>query len=150
MPHSLSKIILHIVFSTKRRQKIIAPEFEKELHAYIAGTIRNLAGNAYRVGGYSDHIHIACTLPRTISVSTLVQEIKSSSSKWTKLQGSRCASFSWQVGYGVFSLGQAQLPSLINYIDGQKEHHRTKPYQEEVREFLSRYELEYDARFLWD
>jgi len=121
-----------------------------DLHAYIAGICRKYNSSAYRVGGVENHIHIACSLPRTLTVSKLLEEIKISSYKWVKLQNPKYSQFAWQAGYGVFSLGQSQLEILIHYIDNQKEHHRVKSYQEEVLEFLKKYELDYDEKYLWE
>jgi REP element-mobilizing transposase RayT len=150
MSQSLSKILLHVVFSTKNRTKLILDEFEGELHAYLAAACRENGSNAYRVGGTNNHIHIACTLPRTLTVSSLLEEIKGSSSKWMKQKSPRCSLFAWQAGYATFSLGQSQLPALISYIDNQHEHHKKMTYEEEVLEFLKLYEIEYDERYLWD
>ena len=119
----------------------------ESLHAYLAGACRALKSEAYRVGGTNDHVHIACTLPRTVTTAKLVEEIKKSSSMWMKNQPSSRRSFTWQSGYGVFSLGQSQLPALIDYIDRQHEHHRTKTFQEELVSFLEKYGIEYDERY---
>ena len=150
MAQSLSKILLHAVFSTKNRTKLILSEFENELHAYIASICRAHKSNAYKVGGTENHIHIACSLPRTITVAKLLEEIKKSSSKWIKDKSPRCSLFSWQAGYSVFSLGQSQLNNLIKYIEKQKEHHKSTTYKEELIEILKKYEIEYDERYLWD
>lgn len=150
MAQSLSQILLHLVFSTKERTKLILPEVENELHTYIGGICKALNSHAYMVGGTSNHIHIACSLPRTISTGDLLEQIKMNSSKWMKTKSPRCALFSWQAGYGAFSLGQSQLPSLINYIRLQHEHHRNKSFKEEVLELLKSYEIEYDERYLWN
>ncbi|NOY81619.1 MAG: IS200/IS605 family transposase [Kiritimatiellaeota bacterium] len=150
MPQSLSKILLHLVFSTKNRERWIDPAVRSDLHAYLAGACRAIHSEAYRVGGTDDHVHIACTLPRTLTVSKLLEEIKKSSSAWMKTQGAQYAGFAWQAGYGAFSLGQSQLPILLQYIDKQEEHHRTRTFKEELLEFLERYAIEYDERYLWD
>lgn len=150
MAQSLSKILLHVVFITKNRARLIIDEFEKELHAYLAATCRAHGSQAYRVGGTSNHIHIACTLPRTITISKLLEEIKKSSSKWMKQNSPRCSLFSWQSGYSVFSLGQSQLNTLIKYIDMQKKHHTKKSFKEELLDLLKKYDIEYDERYLWD
>ena len=126
------------------------PDLSKDLHAYLAGTCRALGSEAYRVGGTEDHVHIACTLPRTMTVSKLLEETKKTSSAWFKGHDTRCHDFSWQAGYGAFSLGQSQLPSLIRYIDNQQEHHRTKSFRKELLELLQKYGVEYDERYLWD
>lgn len=150
MPQSLSKVILHVVFSTKNRVKTIPSHLRATLHAYLAGTCRAKGSQAYRVGGTEDHIHIACTLPRTLTMAKLLEEIKKSSSIWMKQQEQGIPHFSWQAGYGIFSLGQSQLPALLQYIDNQEEHHRTRTFKEELLELLEKYDVEYDEKYLWD
>lgn len=150
MSQSLSKVLLHIVFSTKNRQKTIPKHLRAKLHAYLAGVCRSKGSEAYRVGGTDDHVHIACTLPRTLTMAKLVEEIKKPSSLWMKQQEGGTGQFSWQAGYGIFSLGQSQLPALLRYIDNQEEHHRTKSFKEELLELLEKYGVEYDEKYLWD
>ena len=150
MSQSLSKILLHAIFSTKNRTKSILPDFKPDLYGYIASICRTYKSNVFKIGGTKDHIHIAFTLPRTISVANLLEEIKKSTSKWIKTKNSKFKSFSWQAGYAVFSLGQSQLDILVKYIGNQKNHHKKKTFQEEVVEFLKKYDLEYDEQFLWD
>ena len=150
MSQSLSKILLHIVFSTKNRTDTIPPNIVKELHAYLAGICRSHGSEAFRVGGTENHVHIACTLPRTLTVSKLLEEIKKSSSVWVKNRSPLSRTFTWQAGYGAFSLGHSQLDALIHYIDSQKEHHRKKTFREELLELLQKYKIEYDEKYLWD
>ena len=150
MAQSLSKILLHLVFSTKNREPWINPDVRPALYAYLAGAVRALNAEAYRVGGVADHVHIACTLPRTMTVSKLSEEIKKSSSAWIKEQDVTCRNFAWQAGYGAFSLGQSQLAVLVAYIDNQEEHHRKRTFREEFVEFLKRYDVDYDETYLWD
>jgi REP element-mobilizing transposase RayT len=149
MPQSLAKILLHIVFSTKNREPWIPPSLDDELYRYLSGACDGQGSHAYRVNGMPDHVHIACTLPRTMAVSTLVQELKSSSSAWIKSREQRCAGFAWQSGYGAFSFGRSQLDDVVRYIARQKEHHRVKTFQEEYREFLAKYGVEHDERYVW-
>jgi REP element-mobilizing transposase RayT len=111
---------------------------------------QSLGCDAFRVGGTADHIHIACTLPRTLTVSNLLEGIKKSSSSWLKQQNGIPSCFAWQSGYGVFSVGESQLPTLLRYIDNQKEHHRTRSFKEEYLEFLKRYGVDYDEKYLWN
>jgi REP element-mobilizing transposase RayT len=129
---------------------MITDQIRTNLHAYLAGTCRALESEAFRVGGTENHIHLACTLPRTLTQSKLLEEMKKSSSAWIKKQPRCPAYFSWQAGYGAFSVSQSQLPALVRYIDGQEEHHRTKTYEEEVIELLKKYRVEYDEKYLWD
>jgi REP element-mobilizing transposase RayT len=150
MAQSLSNILLHIVFSTKHRQPLIDELIDQELFKYLATACDTLDCPSHKIGAADDHIHIACSLSRTISVSKLVQELKQDTSKWIKTKGRRYANFAWQNGYGAFSIGQSQLEDLIRYIANQREHHRRITFQDEFRELLRRYEIDFDERYVWD
>jgi REP element-mobilizing transposase RayT len=97
-----------------------------------------------------DHVHLGLRLSRTITIANLVEELKTSSSKWLKTQSPDLAGFAWQRGYGCFSVGPSDLDSLCAYIDGQEEHHRKRTFQEEFRMFLTKYKMEYDEAYVWD
>lgn len=150
MSQSLSNILLHIVFSTKNRRPWLDEEIETELSKYLATACRTLDCPAHAIGGADDHIHIACTLSHTIAVSKLVQEIKQDSSKWIKSKGQRLADFSWQAGYGAFSIGQSQLNDLRGYIANQRNHHRQISFQDELRQICERYNVTLDERYAWE
>jgi putative transposase len=150
MAQSLSNVLLHIVFSTKNRHPFIDVDIEEELFKYIAGICRNLKCPTHRIGGADDHVHIACSLSRTIAISKLVEEIKTGSSKWIKTKSDRYADFAWQNGYGAFSIGQSQLADLVRYIANQRQHHRRLTFQEEFRALLTKYQIEFDERYVWD
>ncbi len=150
MSQSLSRVLLHLVFSTKSRRRLISESVRPRLHAYLAGACRAIGSEALRVGGTEDHVHIACTLPRTLTVSDLLAEVKRSSSAWMKQQKDGCPDFTWQAGYGAFSLGQSQLTAIVRYIDHQEEHHRSQSLKEELRELLQRYGIAPDEAHLWD
>ncbi|HEV3142471.1 MAG TPA: IS200/IS605 family transposase, partial [Gemmataceae bacterium] len=143
MPQSLSAIYVHLIFSTKNRAPLIRPEIEDALHKYYAGILRNLDSPLICAGGTTDHIHILLRLGRKMSIADLVEETKSSSSKWIRTKGVEYRDFYWQNGYGAFSIGQSGVPGVKSYIGKQKEHHRKKSFQEEFRQFLKRYEIEY-------
>ncbi len=148
MPQSLSKVLVHLIFSTKHRQPLISEVIRPRLHAYMVGVLDNLKSPSIQTGGTSDHVHSLCILSRTISQADLIEELKKSSSKWMKAEG--VLAFSWQAGYGVFSIGESQTGALIRYIQNQEEHHRKVTFQEELRKFLDRYKVAYDERYLWD
>ncbi len=150
MAQSVSQILLHVVFSTRNRENLIPPDLEKELYAYMASVCRNRKSLAYRIGGTENHVHIACTLARTLTVADLLEDIKKTSSAWIKMRDSRCTKFAWQSGYGAFSLGQSQLPTLIAYIENQHQHHRKRDFKAEFLELLQRYGIDCDERYLWD
>ena len=150
MAKSLSNVLVHLVFSTKNRHPWIDVEIEEELFKYISGICRELDCPAHKVGAFDDHIHIACSLARTISISQLVEDIKTGSSKWMKTKGDQYCEFGWQNGYGAFSIGQSQLDDLRRYISSQREHHKKRSFQDEYRELLTRYNVAYDERYVWD
>jgi putative transposase len=150
MAQSLSNVLLHIVFSTKNRRPWLDVAIEEELFKYLAGTCRNLGCPSHQIGGADDHLHIACSLSRTMAISMLIEEIKTASSKWIKTKDDKYTGFAWQNGYGAFSVGQSQLPDLKHYIANQREHHRRLSFQEEYRQILAKYEVEYDERYVWD
>jgi REP element-mobilizing transposase RayT len=150
MPQSLANVLIHIVFNTKNRQPWIDVGVDQELDKYIAGICRNHDCPSHAIGASDDHIHIACSLSRTLSISKLVEEIKTNSSKWMKTNGREYAAFAWQNGYGAFSIGQSQMEDLRTYIRNQREHHRRASFQDEFRALLVKYEVEFDERYVWD
>ena len=150
MPQSLSRLLVHLVFSTKNREPFITPALQPKLHAYLAATSDNLDCRSLRVGGVADHVHLLFGLARTRALSDLVQSIKTSSSKWIKEQGSEMSAFHWQAGYGAFSVSQSDSDRVVAYIQNQAEHHRTMSFQEEYRRLLERYDIAFDERYVWD
>jgi len=150
MPQSLARVLVHIIFSTKNRLRFIKPGIEKELFAYQAAVLRECGSPALIINGTEDHVHILCSLSRTMALCDLLEEVKKRSSKWIKTKGEEYSGFSWQSGYGVFSIGESGVAELKRYIANQKEHHRTRTFQEEYRSILGRYGVEYDERYVWD
>ena len=151
MPQSLSKIYIHLVFSTKDRHPFISDlEARSRLHEYLGGACRSLDCPSVKVGGVEDHVHILLRLSRSIDVSKLVREIKRESSKWIKETFPEIDSFSWQAGYGAFSISPAHVNSLTKYIEAQEVHHRKESFQDEFRRLLRKYDVEWDERYLWD
>ena len=150
MPQSLSCLINHIVFSTKDREPWLTESIRERAFAYLAEIGRDCGCEVYRVGGMPDHVHLAIRMSRTLSVADLLQKLKSTSSGWIKREGPNHAGFAWQAGYGAFSVGPSQLSQLVAYIDRQEEHHRKKDFQDEYRQFLERYGVEFDERYVWD
>lgn len=150
MPQSLSLVILHVIFSTKQRRPILGPSVRPKLHAYLAAVARNAGCEAYRVGGVADHVHLAIRLSRTTTVASLVESLKTTSSKWLKTQHPDLACFSWQRGYGCFSVSPSGLEPLRHYIENQERHHQRRTFQDEFRLFLRRYGVGYDEAYVWD
>lgn len=150
MSQSQVKNYLHIVFSTKYRQRLITEEIEIDLYKYLGGISKNLECVPIKIGGYCDHVHLLVLLSKKIALSKYVEKIKSNSSKWIKTQGEEFKNFYWQNGYGAFSVNPARVDVVIRYIENQKTHHQKKMFQDEYRAFLQKYKVEYDERYVWD
>jgi putative transposase len=148
MPQSLSKILVHLIFSTKHRELTINDMVRPHLHAYLVGILDNLKCPSLQTGGTNDHVHILFALGRTVTVSDVVEEVKKGSSKWMKTQD--VSTFTWQAGYGAFSVGESQAATVVRYIQRQEEHHRRLSFQGEFRRFLEKYRVAYDERYVWD
>jgi len=150
MPQSVTKIWIHVVFSTKNRWPFLdTPEIRDEMFAYLGGACAKMNAPTIIVGGVADHVHILCQLGKN-SVSTLLGGIKKTSSKWIKGKGGALSKFYWQNGYGAFSIGQSQLPAVKNYIQTQEIHHQKEGFKDEFRKLLKLYDVQYDEEFIWD
>jgi len=150
MAQSLSRILVHLIFSTKDRVPYLVPEIRVELHPYLAVGLRDNGCPSLQVGGVEDHVHLLFGLSRTLTVAQAVETLKTSSSKWMKTKGAAYASFYWQAGYGAFSVSQSEANKVIRYIQNQEEHHQKTTFQEEYKRFLDRYQVVYDERYVWE
>ena len=151
MPQSLAKILVHTVFSTKDRRPFLRdPMLCDELHRYLGGILSRLDCQPVIVGGVEDHVHLLCALSRTCESASMVQELKRGSTVGLKTKSRDLREFAWQNGDGIFSIGFSQIQSVRDYIAGQEEHHRKMSFQDEFRQLLRRYEIEFDERYLWD
>jgi putative transposase len=150
MPQSLSQLYVHLAFSTKHREPLILAPLRTELHAYLATVLTNSGSSVIKVGGTSDHVHALFRLSRNYSLAKVVEEIKTSSSKWIKTKGKSMGGFHWQSGYGGFSVSPAHVEKVAEYIAQQETHHQAVSFQEEYRRLLKTYGIEYDERYVWD
>ena len=145
MGNSYININVHLIFHTKSNGCIIREDDLPRVFSYIGGLIRSLSGYAYMVGGRPDHIHILTTLPVSSRMSDFVRDIKSNTSKWIKGIDLYYKDFSWQEGYGAFSVSESNKDAVINYIANQEEHHRTRSAQEEFCNFLKKHGVDAEA-----
>ena len=151
MPQSLSKILIHTIFSTKNRKPYLRDtEFRRQLHSYLAGTAKSLGCQPIRIGGVSDHVHLLTSLSRPLSIAEFVKEIKRVSTGWIQQRRQTYRNFRWQSGYAAFSVSESKVAEVVRYIDKQEEHHRTVTFQQEFRELLRRHGVEFNERFVWD
>jgi len=150
MPQSLAAIYVHLVFSTKQRERVLTSEIRERLFPYLAAILNRHHSPALKVGGHHDHVHVLLRLPRTVALSELVGELKGESSKWLKREFPAFGGFAWQAGYGAFSVSASQLDEVSDYIIKQDLHHDTTSFQDEYRRLLNRFGVDYDERYVWD
>jgi len=143
-------LLVHVVFSTKDRKPYFDPDTRVGLHAYLATVARNLDCECFLVGGVEDHVHLAIGLSRTLSVAKLIEQLKTTSSRWLKTRARSLEDFSWQRGYAVFSVSPQHLPELKAYIADQEAHHRRSSFQDELRVLLAKYGVAFDEKYVWD
>ncbi len=149
MPQSLAKNTIHLIFSTKDRHPWLKAALRPRLYAYLAGIFEQWESPAIVIGGHDDHVHSLFLLSKNHPLKKIVEEAKKSSSKWIKTLGTELADFSWQNGYGAFSVSESNVSDVKKYIERQAEHHRRMTFQDELRKLLARHGIVVDERHLW-
>lgn len=144
-----SKIYIQVVIAVRGRSSVIASSWEEDLYKYVTGIITNKGQKLIAINGMPDHIHILIGLKPSCCLSDLVREIKKASNAFINEGGFTQTKFSWQEGFGAFSYSHSALDNVISYIQNQKEHHRKKTFKEEYIDFLKKYEIGYDERYLF-
>lgn len=148
MSSSYCHLLYHIVFSTKAREPWLRADIRPRIHEYLGGAIREEGGAALIIGGTADHVHILARLRQDKAVSKLVGEIKANSSGWIARTFLQMSSFSWQEGYGAFTVSESQVLKVQTYVAKQEEHHRAVSFVEELKTMLKAHRLPYDERYL--
>jgi REP-associated tyrosine transposase len=144
MPHTYTQNTIHVIFSTKNRQKTISKTLQPKLWAYTAGICRNHKIVPLEIGGTDDHIHMLIQIPPTLTVSEVVATVKANSSRWVHEQRIK---FDWQQGYAAFSVSTSSIPSVVRYIQNQEGHHRTRTFEQEWFALLKKHGLEFDPQY---
>ena len=150
MPGTYSQILLHIVFSTKRRAPWITADVAARLYAYLGGIVRAEKGVLYDIGGVEDHVHLYLRWRTDESISDLMRTTKARSSRWVHETFPELGEFAWQEGYSVFSVSKSQEEAVRKYIDGQAEHHRREDFKSELLRLLRAHGIEFDERYVFD
>lgn len=150
MASTYSQIYIQYVFAVKGRQNLLHKAWREEVFKYISGIIKAKDQKPIIVNGVADHVHVFVGLKPSMCISDLVRDIKNNSSKFINEQGWINGKFSWQEGYGAFSYAHSQIDNVYHYILNQEEHHRKKTFKEEYLEFLQKFEVEYDDKYLFD
>ncbi len=149
MGSTLTNLLYHVVFSTKSREPIIIPEIRDDLHRYMGGILKREGGVLLEIGGMSDHIHMAIKLRPVHSLSDIMKKVKGNSSKWLNEQNRLPVRFSWQDGYGAFSVSESQILTVIQYVREQEKHHRSQSFKVEFIRILECHRVEYEEQYLW-
>ena len=149
MPNTFSNLLFHVVFSTKERKKLLSGGIRNRLYPYIYGIASKNNFKILDIGGVSDHIHILLSLNPEISVSKAVQLIKGNSSKWLHENFTNLNIFSWQSGYGAFTVSKSQIGIVQKYIANQEEHHKKMSFEEEYIELLKKNKIDFDPKYLF-
>lgn len=152
MPQSLANVLVHLVFSTRNREPLLAGvERMQALHAYLGGISARLECPTVAIGGMPDHVHLLARMSRSISLADWVKELKRASTVWIREQPwPDAGAFHWQAGYGAFSVSQSNTDAVVEYIRTQEAHHRQTTFQEEYRALLKKHGVAWDERFVWD
>ena len=146
MSHTYAQNVIHVVFSTKDRRKLMPNEFRPRMWAYAAGICKKFDIPVLAIGGTEDHIHFLLQIPPTLAVAKAVLAIKTNSSRWASEEGHK---FAWQQGYGAFSVSSSVIPTVIRYIQNQEAHHRKMSFDAEFLALLKKHGMEYDPKFVF-
>jgi len=146
MSHAFTKNHLHIIFSTKERRKSITKQVQPELWSYMAGICKNQKMVPVAINGIEDHVHLLFHLPSTLTLSKAISLLKANSSKWMNENG---RNFSWQEGYGAFSVSESNLEKVAQYIRNQKSHHKRMTFEDEFLGLLKKHKIEFDPKYVF-
>ncbi len=150
VPGTYTKLLYHVVFSTKGRARLITSELQPRLHEYLGGIVRSEKGVAHQIGGTCNHVHLLLRWRTDESLATLMRDLKGHSSRWVHQTFEPSSSFQWQEGYGAFTVSPSQSEIVNRYIVNQEAHHRQKTFEEEFVAMLEAHGVDYDERNLWD
>ena len=149
MPKSYTNLLYHLVFSTRDRKPIITAERRPRLYEYVGGIIRECGGISLAIGGMEEHMHLLTKLRPDRALSDILRDLKANSSGWMHDVFPDAKDFSWQKGYGAFTVSTSLVPAVSAYIANQEQHHKKRSFRDEFIEMLRVNEVEFDERFLW-
>ena len=144
------QLLYHVVFSTKHRKRTLANGFREEVFTYMAATCRELAGYALIVGGYFNHVHLLVRIPTKTAVADFVRQLKANTSKHINQTKRIVTKFSWQEGYGAFTVSVSNKDLIYQYIENQMQHHTRVTFENEYVGLLKEHQIDYDERYLWE
>lgn len=150
MAQSLARVWVHVIFATKDREPTLVKPLREDLYRYLMCVLQDRGCQPLSVGGVEDHVHLLFALSRTITLAKIVEVVKTSSSRWLKTAAGGSQLFSWQNGYGAFSVSQSQVPAVVRYITQQEAHHRRFSFEDELKRTFDRHGIDYDPERMWE
>jgi putative transposase len=150
MSGTFSQVYIQVVFAVKGRQNLLQKPWRDEVFKYMAGIIKGKNQKPIIVNGVEDHVHLFIGLKLSMSISDLIRDVKNNTTNFINEQKFIQGKFSWQEGYGAFSYSHSQIDSVYQYILNQEEHHHKKTFKEEYLDFLKKFEIEYDEKYLFE
>ncbi len=147
---TFSQIYIQVVFAVQNRNAMIDLSWEERLYQYITGIVQKKGQKMLAINGMPDHIHFFIEMKPNCCLSDLVREVKKASNDMINDNKLSKFKFNWQEGYGAFSYSHSQIDNVVKYVMNQKEHHRKISFKEEYIDFLKKFEIEYDEKYLFD
>jgi len=149
MPQSLVQHLIHLTYSTKDRRRLLDSTYRQNMHGMMATVFDRMDSPVLKIGGTDDHVHVLFSLSKNRSLAEVVRTVKSSTAKWANDEGHANGLFSWQSGYGAFSVSHSVAGKVKHYIETQEEHHKKLSFREEFEALLEKHGIEYDEQRLW-
>ena len=149
MPNTYTQLHIQLVFAVKHRATLIRKEWKERLHLYITGIFKQNEHKVLQINSMPDHIHIFIGMRPNQSLSSLVQNVKTESTKWINENKYCTSAFAWQQGFGAFSYSKTHVPAVIRYIQNQESHHKKETFLDEYKKMLTAFEVEYDMRYIF-
>ena len=149
MANTYTQIYIQIVFAVKGRQNLIPKEHRDEFHNFITGIVSNRGQRLFAIFAMPDHVHLLVSISPNVLISDLVRDIKAGSSKFINDKKWIVGKFNWQEGYGAFSYSKSHVDNVVKYILNQEEHHKKKTFKEEYLDFLRKFDIEYDDKYVF-
>ena len=148
MSQSFARLYVHVIFSTKNRERVLHESVRPDLYAYMGGILNTLGCTPLTIGGIEDHVHILLILNRNTALADVMETLKRRTSKWLRQRAPFYLNFAWQEGYGAFTVSESMTDNVRQYILNQEQHHHKKTFAEEFKAFLDAYHIDYDPRYL--
>jgi len=150
LAHTYTRLIVHAIFSTRKRIPHLIQDRRDEVFAYMGGILRAIDWESLQINGVADHVHVVFQIPASLSIAETIQKLKGNSAKWAHEKRMLHRTFAWQRGYAAFSVSESNVERVYQYVANQEAHHRRVSFQDELRAFLRQHRIKFDERYLWN